>query len=122
MILNTSKNFYFGVILILSTSHNSIITVTNLKGNVIFTYSTGHLGIKGSKRSSSYASQNLGFFIGKKLTTLGLKYLYVKINGFGPGRSSILKGLYFSRLKILYVFDITKVSFNGCRQSKKRRL
>lgn len=122
MNLNTSKNSYFGIILVLSTSNNSIITVTNLKGIVLFTYSTGYLGIKGSKRSSSYANQNLGYFIGKKLIFLGLKYAYIKINGCGPGRSSFLKGLYFSRLKILYIFDVTKVSFNGCRQSKKRRL
>lgn len=117
-----SKFLLFGVILVSSTSHNTIITVTNLKGIVLFSYSTGFLGVKGSKRSTSYANQNIGYFIGEKLFFLGYKYVYLKINGFGPGRFSFLKGLYFSRLKILYIFDTTKFSFNGCKKSKKRRL
>lgn len=116
------KSNSFAVVSVLCTSNNTLVTASNNKGIVFFFYSSGYLGMRGAKRSTAYSSQNVGYLIGKKLLFLGYKFIYVKIKGFGFGRFSCLKGLYYSGLKILYVFDVTGFSFNGCKKSKKRRL
>ena len=116
------KLYNFAVISIKCTSNNTLITAMNFKGSVIFSCSNGFLGIKGSKRSSLYASQNLGYFVGKKLHFLGFKYTYVKLKGLGFGRFTCLKGIYYSGLRILYISDTTKFAYNGCKKPKARRL
>lgn len=120
--MNLIKFANFAIISILSTSNNTLITATNTKGYLFFFYSSGYLGMKGAKRSTVYSSQNVGYLVGKKLLFLGYKFVYVKIKGFGFGRFPSLKGLYYSGLKILYIFDVTGFSFNGCKKSKNRRL
>lgn len=105
-----------------STSNNTIINISDLKNKTIYSGSTGLLGIKGSRRSTSYASQSIANILGKKLYLLGIRYVYVKIKGFGNGRYSSLKGLSFSGLKILSILDITPIPFNGTKPSKKRRI
>lgn len=120
--MNLIKFHSVGIIYILCTSNNTLITVSDLKGRVLFSCSNGWLGMKGAKRSTSYASQNLGYFVGKKLNVLGYKYVYVKVKGLGFSRFSCLKGIHYSGLKILCVLDITTFSFNGCKRPKKRRL
>lgn len=107
---------------ILSTSNNIIINISDTCKNTICIGSGGLLGIKGSKRSTSYAGQAIGTAIGKKIVLLGIRYLYVKIKGFGHGRYSSLKGLSLAGLKILSVLDSTPIPFNGCKPSKRRRM
>ena len=104
------------------SSNNTIITVVQKKRNTIASGSCGILGLKGSKRSTSYASQTLSNILGKKIFLLGVRFVIVKINGFGNGRISSLKGLQTSGIKILKIFDTTGIPFNGCRVSKKRRI
>nr|YP_010577917.1 ribosomal protein S11 [Cryptomonas pyrenoidifera]UZP15137.1 ribosomal protein S11 [Cryptomonas pyrenoidifera] len=110
------------VVNILSTSNNIIINISDTYKNTICIGSGGLLGIKGSKRSTSYAGQAIGIAVGKKVFILGVRYLYVKVKGFGHGRYSSLKGLSLSGLKILSVLDSTPIPFNGCKPSKRRRM
>lgn len=112
----------FAIVFIHSTQNNTIVSVTDLKSKLLFCYSCGLLGFKGSKRGTSFGSQNLGFFIGKKLIMFGYKLIIVKVKGFGIGRHSSLKGLTLSGIKLLCLIDVTKVAFNGCKLSKKRRI
>jgi small subunit ribosomal protein S11 len=105
-----------------SSSNNIIINISDLSHNTICTGSGGLLGIKGSKRSTSYAGQAIGLMIGKKLAILGIRYLYIKIKGFGHGRYSSLKGLSSTGIKILTILDSTPIPFNGCKPSKRRRM
>ena len=110
------------IVYIQFTSNNTIITVTDNKKNTIITGSAGLLGIKGSRRSTSYASQSIANLLGKKVFLLGIRYICIKTKGFGKGRFSSLKGLCLAGLNILYISDLTNIPFNGCRPAKKRRV
>lgn len=107
---------------IFSSSNNIILNISDIYNNTICTGSGGLLGIKGSKRSTSYAGQATGLMIGKKLVLLGIRYLYVKIKGFGHGRYSSLKGLSLAGIKIVSILDSTPIPFNGCKAPKRRRM
>lgn len=104
------------------TSNNTIITVIDGKNKTIISGSCGFLGIKGSRRSTSYASQSIANLLGKKIFLYGIRYICVKTKGFGKGRYSCLKGFTSAGLNILYISDLTSVPFNGCRAPKRRRL
>ena len=107
---------------ILSTSNNILINISDLDNKTIYFGSSGLLGVKGSRRSTSYAGQSIANMLGKKLFFLGVRYLYVKIKGFGYSRYSSLKGLNLAGIKFLSILDITPVPFNGCKPSKRRRM
>ena len=107
---------------IVSSSSNTIISVSTLKNQVLFGGSCGLLNIKGTKKSTFYASQKIAIILGKKICYLGFKYAYINIKGFGNGRYSSIKGFNSTGLVILNIFDKTTVSFNGCKVPKRRRL
>lgn len=110
------------IVTILSSSNNIIINISDVYNKTICIGSGGLLGIKGSKRSTSYAGQAIGLTLGKKIFILGIRYLYIKIKGFGHGRYSCIKGLSSSGIKILSVLDCTPIPFNGCKPPKRRRM
>jgi len=116
------KNNLIAVANILSTSNNILINISDLNNKTIYFGSSGLLGIKGSRRSTSYAGQSIANMLGKKLFFLGVRYLYVKIKGFGYSRYSSLKGLNLAGIKFLSILDITPVPFNGCKPSKRRTM
>jgi len=110
------------IINILSTSNNTIINISNINNKTLFFGSSGLLGIKGSRRSSSYIGQALSNLLGKKLLDLGVKYVYIRIKGFGKGRYSSIKGFFTLGFNILGISDISPLPFNGCKQPKRRRI
>jgi small subunit ribosomal protein S11 len=116
------KTNIIAIVNVHSTSNNTILNVSDIKNKTIFSGSSGLLGIKGSRRSTSYASQSIANILGKKLYFLGVRYVFIKIKGFGNGRYSSLKGLHSAGLKILSILDVTPMPFNGCKSSKKRRI
>jgi len=107
---------------ILSTSNNILINISDLNNKTLYFGSSGLLGVKGSRRSTSYAGQSIANMLGKKLYFLGVRYLYIKIKGFGYSRDSSLKGLKLTGIKFLLISDVTPLPFNGCKPSKKRRM
>ena len=107
---------------ILSTSNNILINISGLDNKTIYFGSSGLLGVKGSRRSTSYAGQSIANMLGKKLFFLGVRYLYVKIKGFGYSRYSSLKGLNLAGIKFLSILDVTPIPFNGCKPPKRRRM
>lgn len=110
------------IINILSTSNNTLINVSNIYNKTLFFGSSGLLGIKGSRRSTSYAGQAIANLLGKKLTTMNIKYIYIKFKGFGKGRYSAIKGFCASGLNIVSVSDVTSLPFNGCKVPKRKRI
>ena len=99
--------------------NNTHITCV-LEKQVIFKKSCGMLfGIKGAKRSSIFAAQELAYQIGKYFKNYNCD-LY--ISGFGKGRWGCMKGLFLSKVKINNIYHVQRKSFNGCRKKKKRRL
>jgi len=116
------KKNLIAIVNILSTSNNTIINISDIYSKTLFFGSGGLLGIKGSRRSTSYAGQAIAGLLGKKLLSIGVKYIYIKLKGFGKGRYPGVKGFSTLGFNILNISDVTSLPFNGCKPSKKRRI
>lgn len=116
------KNIISGVAHVNSTFNNTIVTITDAQGNTISWSCAGHLGFKGSRKSTPYAAQMAAEDAGKKAREHGMKTLEVLVKGPGSGRESALRALQAAGFSILSIVDITPVPHNGCRPRKKRRV
>ena len=116
------KNIQDGVAHIQSTFNNTIVTITDMGGNVIAWSSAGSKGFKGSRKSTPYAAQQAAEDAAKKAMVHGLKNLEVYVKGPGAGRESALRSLQSMGLNIKLIRDVTPIPHNGCRQSKRRRV
>ncbi|MBP7088943.1 MAG: 30S ribosomal protein S11 [Candidatus Omnitrophica bacterium] len=112
----------FGVAHIKATFNNTIISITDLNGNVLSWSSAGAVGFKGAKKSTPYAAQMASFNVAKQAKDMGLKELEVLVKGPGPGRESAIRALQAAGLSVKKIKDITPVPHNGCRPKKKRRV
>ena len=112
-----------GVAHIQATFNNTIVSISDLSGNVLSWSSAGAQGFKGSRKSTPFAAQVAAEKAGKAAIDLyGLKNLEVKINGPGPGRESAVRALNGCGLKVSNITDVTPIPHNGCRPPKKRRV
>ena len=102
--------------------NNTLITITNFNGKTISFGSGGFLGLKGARRSTSYAGQTVATLLGKKIFALGFRYIILHLNGFGSARKTILKGFISTKLRVLRIRDTTSIAHNGCKAKKKRRI
>lgn len=116
------KNISAGVAHVNSTFNNTIVTITDAQGNTISWSSAGHLGFKGSRKSTPYAAQVAAEDAGRKAKEHGVKTLEVLVTGPGSGRESALRALQSVGFSISSIVDITPVPHNGCRPRKKRRV
>ena len=118
----TKKNVQTGIVYIQSTFNNTIITITDVSGNVLSWSSAGARGFKGSRKSTPFAAQVAAESAGKAAQECGVKNLEVRIKGPGPGRESAVRALNALGLKITSISDVTPVPHNGCRPPKRRRI
>jgi len=116
------KNISSGVAHVCATFNNTIITITDAQGNTISWSTAGHLGFKGSRKSTPYAAQVAAEDAGRKAKEHGMKTLEVLVKGPGSGRESALRALQAVGFTITSIVDITPVPHNGCRPRKKRRV
>ncbi|MFN7112961.1 MAG: 30S ribosomal protein S11 [Alphaproteobacteria bacterium] len=116
------KNISAGVAHVNSTFNNTIVTIADAQGNTISWSSAGHLGFKGSRKSTPYAAQVTAEDAGKKAKEHGMKTLEVLVKGPGSGRESALRALQSVGFGISSIMDITPVPHNGCRPRKRRRV
>jgi len=116
------KNIQSGIAHIQSTFNNTIITITDMSGNVVSWSSAGVKGFKGSRKSTPYAAQQAAEDAAKKAMAHGLKTIEVYIKGPGSGREAALRSLQSMGLSIKLIRDVTPIPHNGCRQSKRRRV
>ncbi len=116
------KNILNGVVHIQSTFNNTIITITDVSGNVISWSSAGARGFKGSRKSTPFAAQVAAGDAAAKAMEHGLKNVTVLVKGPGAGRESALRALAAAGLKISLIRDVTPIPHNGCRQPKRRRV
>lgn len=116
------KNIQSGIAHIQSTFNNTIITITDMSGNVISWSSAGVKGFKGSRKSTPYAAQQAAEDAAKKAMAHGLKNIEVYIKGPGSGREAALRSLQSMGLSIKLIRDVTPIPHNGCRQPKRRRV
>src|SRR3954465_978913 len=118
----TKKNILNGIVHVQSTFNNTIITITDVSGNVISWSSAGARGFKGSRKSTPFAAQVAAGDAAAKAMEHGLKNVTVLVRGPGAGRESALRALASAGLKISLIRDVTPIPHNGCRQAKRRRV
>ena len=111
-----------GIVYILATFNNTIITVTDKNGNTICWCSSGNVGFKGSKESTPFAAQRAASTAAEKAKALGLKRVEICVKGPGAGRESAIRAMQAAGLQISTIKDITPIPHNGCRAPKRRRV
>ena len=116
------KKVSSGVAHIVSSFNNTIITISDEKGNALAWSSAGHKGFKGSRKSTPYAAQIAADSAATKALEYGMKTLIVEIKGPGSGRETALRALQSRGFKILSIKDTTPMPHNGTRPPKKRRV
>jgi small subunit ribosomal protein S11 len=116
------KTVFEGNVYIQATFNNTIVTVTDLKGNTIAWSSAGSLGFKGAKKSTPYAAQTTAETATSRARDYGLKEVNVFVKGPGMGRESAIRSLGAMGLQVRSIKDITPIPHNGCRPKKSRRV
>ncbi len=115
------RSFTKGVAHVHATFNNTIITITDVSGNVIAWSSAGALGYKGAKKSTPFAAQLAAEAAGKTAFDQGLRQVDVEVKGPGAGRESAVRALTTVGLQVLSIEDTTPVPHNGCRPPKRPR-
>lgn len=116
------KSIPVGVAHIQATFNNTIVTITDPRGNTIAWSSAGVQGFKGSRKSTPYAAQTAVEDAAKKAMEHGMRTVEVHIKGPGSGRESALRGLQSAGFNVTLIRDVTPVPHNGCRPPKRRRV
>ncbi|KKR76541.1 MAG: 30S ribosomal protein S11 [Candidatus Levybacteria bacterium GW2011_GWA2_40_8] len=111
-----------GKVYITATFNNTLVTITNNKGETIAWSSSGATGFKGTRKSTPFAASSAAEAVAKKASAKGVKNVEVFIKGPGPGRDSALRAIKSAGLSISMIADITPIPHNGPRASKKRRV
>ena len=115
-------NISSGVVHISATFNNTIVTITDLKGNVVSWSSPGVVGFSGSKRSTPFAAQIAATDAAKKAKDLGMQNVEIRVKGPGSGRESAIRSIQAAGLNVKVIKDVTPIPHNGCRPSKRRRV
>ena len=111
-----------GVVHIQCTFNNTLVTITDSKGNVVVWSSAGSMSFKGSRKSTPFAAQVAAEAVGKKAVDLGMKSVEVYVKGPGSGREAAIRAIQTSGLQISLIKDVTPIPHNGCRPPKRRRV
>jgi small subunit ribosomal protein S11 len=116
------KNIERGQAHIQASFNNTIVTITDVAGNVISWSSSGNLNFKGSKKSTPYAAQMTAEKAAKNSKEYGLKTVEIFVKGPGSGREAAIRALQSAGLEVAFIKDVTPVPHNGCRPPKRRRV
>ena len=111
-----------GRIYISSSYNNTIITLTDSKGNVLHWTSAGSIGFKGAKKATPFAASKVAEAMGQVIKKLGIEKLAIFVKGIGSGRESAIRSFVARGLEVVSITDITPVPHNGCRPPKVRRV
>ena len=116
------KNIERGQAHIQSTFNNTMVTLTDLQGNVLSWASAGQLGFRGSRKSTPFAAQQAAEEAANKAMEHGLKSVEVFVKGPGSGREAAIRSLQAAGLEVNMIKDVTPIPHNGCRPPKRRRV
>ena len=116
------KNIEHGIAHIHSTFNNTIVTITDTRGNCICWASGGTVGFKGTRKSTPYAAQLAAEAAAKEALEHGMKTVEVRVKGPGAGREAAIPSLQAAGLEVSLIKDVTPVPHNGCRPPKRRRV
>jgi len=116
------KNVVRGVAHVKASFNNTIVTITDMNGEVICWDSAGTMGFKGTRKSTPFAATRAGESAGQKARKMGVTEVEVRIKGAGSGRESAITGIVSTGIKVTALEDRTPVPHNGCRPRKRRRV
>jgi len=119
---NARRNVSVGVAHIVATFNNTMVTITDTKGDTLCWASAGTSGFKGSRKSTPFAGQCAAQQAAEKARKFGVKDIEVKVKGPGSGRESAITALEAAGLKVKSIEDVSPLPHNGCRPRKKRRV
>jgi len=111
-----------GLAKITASFNNTIVSITDLKGNVLCWSSAGRIGFKGTKKGTAYAAQQCADAVAREALSMGVKKIEVHIKGPGPGREAAIRTLQAAGLSISTIKDLTPLPHNGCRPPRRRRV
>ena len=117
-----SKNITHGVVHVLATFNNTVVSICDMTGNVISWGTAGRAGFKGSRKSTAYAAQVVAADAARAAMGHGLQEVEVRIQGPGSGRESAVRGIQSSGIAVSCIRDVTPIPHNGCRARKRRRV
>jgi small subunit ribosomal protein S11 len=120
--IKVSKNVTSGVVNVLASFNNTIVSITDAKGQVIAWSSAGKCNFRGSRKSTAYAAQVVAQDAARNAMSHGLKDVVIKLSGPGLGRDSAVRALQAIGLEITSIIDVTPIPHNGCRPRKRRRV
>ena len=116
------KTVYEGNVYIQATFNNTIVTITDIKGNAVSWASAGGLNFRGAKKSTPFAAQTTAETAAQKAMDYGLREVHVFVKGPGIGRESAVRSLGALGLRVKSIRDMTPIPHNGCRPRKTRRV
>lgn len=116
------RNVPNGIAHITSTFNNTIVTISDTKGDVISWASSGSSGFKGAKKGTPFAAQTAADSAARRAMEQGMRQLEVMVSGPGAGRETAIRALQASGLEITLIRDVTPIPHNGCRPPKRRRV
>lgn len=115
-------NVTSGVAHIQATFNNTIVSITDMQGNVVAWSSAGQVGFSGSRKSTAFAAQMSAEQASKKAMDVGMREVRVYVNGPGAGRESAIRAIQAAGLTVTLIKDVTRIPHNGCRAPKRRRV
>jgi small subunit ribosomal protein S11 len=111
-----------GIVHVQASFNNTIVTFTDLSGNVLAWSSSGSLGFRGSRKGTPFAAQQASLTAANKVKEYGLRSAEVRVSGPGAGRESAVRALATAGIEVRHIKDRTPIPHNGCRPPKKRRV
>jgi len=118
----SKKRVENAILSVKSTYNNTLVTLTDMKGNVISWSSSGALGFKGAKKGTPFAAAKAGELIGEKAKIIGVKEIIAIVNGVGAGRESAIRAFISKGIKLNSIKDVTPIPHNGPKPPKTRRV
>jgi small subunit ribosomal protein S11 len=116
------KKIESGILYVQSTYNNTLVLLTDKKGNAVFSSSSGALGFSGAKKGTPFAAAKVGELIGEKAAAIGVREVDVVIKGVGAGRESAVRALTTKGIGVTSIKDVTPVPHNGPKPPKPRRI
>ena len=116
------KNITNGVVHISASFNNTMVTITDLEGNLIAQSSSGARGFRGSRKGTPFAAQQAAYEAANRARDAGMHQCEVRVKGPGGGRESAIRAINNAGIRVLTIRDVTPIPHNGCRPPKRRRV
>jgi len=116
------KSVPVGIVHIAASFNNTLVSITDMQGNLIAQCSSGARGFRGSRKGTPFAAQQAASEVARKAAEAGMREAEVRVKGPGGGRESAIRAIHQSGIRVLSIRDTTPIPHNGCRPPKKRRV